>query len=96
MKQYFLWAVVVILSVQGYSPSLAQPDYLPYPTQISWSPNGTYIAVSGYELMQVFHVDSGVMVLDVALDEREVRAHDWSDDSALYVFKPNRTGEAKK
>ncbi len=86
-----LWLIYILLMIQGYSPNLAQPDYLPYPTQITWSPNGNYIALSGFGLMQVYDTTNGSIILDLPVGERQVYRHDWSHDNSQLAYIDGNT-----
>lgn len=75
-------SAVLWLSLLFTLNGLAQRDDVPTsPQLVTWSPNGNYIGVSGYELMQVFETQTGTLVFDLSADGIAVLNHKWSADS---------------
>lgn len=79
--KYIITVFVLLLAASTIPLTVAQPDYVPYPTQLSWSPDAAYVAISGYGFLQVSDVNTGAVLIDLQDDKRDFRSHDWSADS---------------
>ncbi|MCU0499487.1 MAG: hypothetical protein MUF87_19225 [Anaerolineae bacterium] len=83
MNRFMRPILTLVLLILLTSVTLTQTavESSSYATHITWSPDGLFIGVSGYGLMQVFDVINGDRIVDLPIGENQTLGHDWSADS---------------
>ncbi len=81
--------IIVCLNVFPLITDAQRGDYLPYPTKLTWSPNGNNIMVSGHGFVQVIDVINGSTILDINLGPYDVPRHEWNSNGNLISFTYN-------